>query len=501
MGLTLGGSFNEERRAAKNPFKLPSGNLLGTYLLSGGSAVVRSVLTYLVLGLFCAFLLYSVKNVSSAATFVDASSLVGGALRSARDLSLSAQGVFFPSKTLPPPPLEGCGTWQEDYIALHASILSGALPPRYAVSIGVEAGLADRLVGVISEFYYALLSRRALLITPGNQPDFALAWDAPYIKWRADNFPEELVNHMNNRVHDQHVGEGAGLYIPEGFQYDKAKYGYIYMTNTDASIFRTHNFSETPDGGQQETVFLASNRGRTYVLFENPNHGEQLRAWGLTPETAFACAFNFLFRPNQAVVHHVEKEMQRLSKPNTLLIGVNVRVGDRVFSDDSGTPLSEATAYLECAKQVEETRRAEGQEVVWYFISDSLTLRKKVNEEIGEKLLVNIEQKTIHPNCAFYGPGACEDEAKAKGKGGEDVSLALTPAAAGLIGAAAQLLAFSQTRYQVITQQSGFGRIGAWLSIFKHRESLQIYEIGNPIPCGPQDAINPLHSSLTYSGI
>lgn len=26
-------------------------------------------------------------------------------------------------------------------------------------------------------------------------------------------------------------------------------------------------------------------------MFENPYHGRQLREWGLTPETAFTCAF------------------------------------------------------------------------------------------------------------------------------------------------------------------------------------------------------------------
>lgn len=26
-------------------------------------------------------------------------------------------------------------------------------------------------------------------------------------------------------------------------------------------------------------------------MFENPYHRRQLRAWGLTPETAFTCAF------------------------------------------------------------------------------------------------------------------------------------------------------------------------------------------------------------------
>lgn len=37
-----------------------------------------------------------------------------------------------------------CGTWQSDYIKLHKDILSGKSPPRYAVSVSLEAGTADR---------------------------------------------------------------------------------------------------------------------------------------------------------------------------------------------------------------------------------------------------------------------------------------------------------------------------------------------------------------------
>ncbi len=43
--------------------------------------------------------------------------------------------------------LRQCGTWQQQYASFHQRTLRGELPPRFAVSLAVEAGLADRLVG------------------------------------------------------------------------------------------------------------------------------------------------------------------------------------------------------------------------------------------------------------------------------------------------------------------------------------------------------------------
>ena len=75
-----------------------------------------------------------------------------------------------------------CGIWQADYIALHRGILNGTLPPRYFVSVAVEAGLADRLTGTLTEFFLALFTRRAFqIITYGTLPRFEAAFLAPNI--------------------------------------------------------------------------------------------------------------------------------------------------------------------------------------------------------------------------------------------------------------------------------------------------------------------------------
>lgn len=48
--------------------------------------------------------------------------------------------------------------WRQSYAPLHARVLHGAAPSRYAVAVLPEAGTADRLTGFLTLFYYALFT-------------------------------------------------------------------------------------------------------------------------------------------------------------------------------------------------------------------------------------------------------------------------------------------------------------------------------------------------------
>ncbi len=84
---------------------------------------------------------------------------------------------------------------------------------------------------------------------------------------------------------------------------DTARYASLYLANNnthnDLLFARTDLRTVYPD---HPVLFTASNRGRTFRLFDNPYHRRALREMGLRPETAFGCAFRFLFQPNAAVM-------------------------------------------------------------------------------------------------------------------------------------------------------------------------------------------------------
>ncbi|EWM20207.1 hypothetical protein Naga_100946g3 [Nannochloropsis gaditana] len=131
-----------------------------------------------------------------------------------------------------------------------------------------------------------------------------------------------------------------------------SEYGSMYLINNKDRFFSTLDLNTLPKSGADKPVlFMASNRGRVFRLFDNPYHRRQLYDVGLRPETAFACGFRFLFAPNEVTrdetgwqlaeehlipLHYsddeeTEKEAM-LEARNTLRIGIQIRVGDFVFN-------------------------------------------------------------------------------------------------------------------------------------------------------------------------
>ena len=175
-----------------------------------------------------------------------------------------------------PKAFDGCGHWQENYMELHRKILAGDLPPRYLVSIPVQDGLADRVTGIISEFYFALLTGRAFQITNARQkmPSFQSAFDAPYINWtRHLDDPEILVEHLRYTYKGQRGYIGPRHY-PDTGEVDLQKYGSIYIVNFEepgTRFFARDDLGKVRDDNIT-TLFMASNRGRVVGLFDNPFH-------------------------------------------------------------------------------------------------------------------------------------------------------------------------------------------------------------------------------------
>ncbi len=195
-----------------------------------------------------------------------------------------------------------CGDWQESYMKLHHKIVAGERPPRYLVAVVSQSGLADQVVGIMSLFFWALLTKRAFQITIGEQPmpPLEAAFDGPFINWtRPAGDPLVLTEHLYRPYGNGSLADRVYPLEHPDVEDLAGQYASMYLINQDNSFWSTHDLTRLPrKEARKPYLFMASNRGRVFRLFDNPYHRRALFEMGLRPETAFACAFRFLFAPN-----------------------------------------------------------------------------------------------------------------------------------------------------------------------------------------------------------
>mmetsp|Transcript_12281 Transcript_12281/g.21751 ORF Transcript_12281/g.21751 Transcript_12281/m.21751 type:complete len:416 (-) Transcript_12281:21-1268(-) len=342
-----------------------------------------------------------------------------------------------------------CGQWQPAYIHHHSASLESS---RVLVSVGVEAGLADRMTGTITQFIHALLTHRAFKITVyGGVPDLGLAYNGPYINWSGiPLLPNDVLEPLRLTYRGQRDAPEPSRSFNSSV--NAAKYSMLYMTNAGAKndqMYGHHDLNAEP--GSNATIIVASsNRGRSFKVFSNPFHSAVLLKYGLRPDTCFACIFKFLFEPKPEVAEAALSVLSHLHvNEHALKIGIHIRVGDSVFQGHVVRDLNPYEKYFQCAIQLERAHATPGQPVVWFLMSDSLHVRQLAHARYGNKVLTDIYNASFHMNCPHTGD--CDQ-----------VSSSWKTAA--LLQASAQLWASSLTDFQVLTPGSGFGRLGAWLA-------------------------------------
>lgn len=411
----------------------------------------------------------------------------------------------------------GCGTkWQHRYTRFHKKLISLIKPGysiRQLVSVATTHGLADQLQGIVTELYLAILTGRALRLTTYERaPDITAVFDSPHVNWTAssDEFPSIVFNPMKfrgkGRVLPIVYCQGRGKF---GKKVDPNEYGQICLTNDEElaeKIFVNQSMTSLQHPWALATVlFVASNRGRSYAMFkENVHDRHALNQFDIKhPEACFLCGFLYLFRPNAAVVDVSRSLWQRLTADkHSIVIGVKIRIGDHVFDashQNSGLEVGlelidrrNVKNHFDCAEELDHSlRRNEataGWRIKWLLITDSRPLRLAAREIYGDKLIVDTDMKPLHSDCAINKIGKCDQATMNK-------ALQL---------AASDILSFSHADYHIFTEQSGFGRAGAWLSpaqaIHPHRHVFNLQK-NTPRSCAYQDADDFLFDARLWAGI
>jgi hypothetical protein len=243
--------------------------------------------------------------------------------------------------------------------------------------------------------------------------------------------------------------------------------------------------------------------------FNNPHLKETLASHGLKRETAFACLFDFLYRPTREAIRAISPQLPMLLSDKYIKIGVQIRVGDWQlisqhrywFHPQNYVFLFEH--FFDCAKQIEievlsrytDPRIMMHQRldyrmrnkalqlkniskrsikplsgIVWYLLTDTRSLRQKFAQQYGRqgsavipgwvrKVVVNYQAATDLRH-------VIKDEQSS---------------ASSFYLAVGELWSFSLLDHHILTRKSGFGKVGAMLASKEGGYQGTIFTINYPM--------------------
>jgi hypothetical protein len=390
-----------------------------------------------------------------------------------------------------------CGNWQEKYTELHRRIVAGEAPQRFLVSIPPFTGLADKLVGLPAEVMWAMLTDRAFQYLPRHGfPPYDSVFDI-------DNINITGPVDLPNDIQDSPGIMDFGHYLDRLNSPDKRKefthnfhdYFPICLRNNDSAntiiLAQSDLHIYPPTYYNAKYLMVESNRGMSYRFFENPYHAETLRSWGLNPDNSFGCIMNYLFRIKEngcdVTCQSIRKDMEVAKQQNTVVVGIQIRVGDASMEGKDTTTLGRGAPHFKCAQDIaDQIKQDSGQKVIFYLISDSISLLTAAKQEYGDRLLADNTTRPLHTATA----NTHSQEGKIRM----------------IQHTTNQVFLFSKADYHVVTTDSGFGMMAAWMNDKPIKGRVYRVSGNNPVCKGGESeykdvVTDPRTLAMGWSGI
>ncbi|RYH21766.1 hypothetical protein EON65_20195 [archaeon] len=374
--------------------------------------------------------------------------------------------------------------WAQKYIKLHKESLLAPSSAKYLVAVPNLSGLADRVIGIVSSFMLAMLTNRVFQIGP-RHPLIPLqsVFNTQHINWLRPADADWIIEPLKYKAKEMNYNSSV---------LDEQRH---YAVNTlDNWKLIDKLLTQNLDGilGEDaQTTYIVINRGLSIRIFGNKHYKEHLEnTWQLTPETAFGCIVHLLFQPKPEIfltIPDLFSSVMQLQESNkkVLLIGIQIRVGDYVFTQDA-VEVSSFHAYFDCARQIEEFAMQDGYtEAKWLVVTDSRSLRRGVVAAYGEKVITSLHTHIEH---SAKESSVCTQNC--------------TVSSTGFEAAAAEWWILSFSSYHVISQYSGFGRSASMVG-FKGRSVYTIPHkmMSKTVTCGKTSVTDFYDLPYEWSGV
>lgn len=344
--------------------------------------------------------------------------------------------------------IDKCGNfsdWFNEYIELHKSILNNNSPnklPRVLISLFNNQGAIDRLVGIITEFFAAMFSKRAFLFKSLEKfRSFDYIFDFPINL----TVPFEIENKIHNtKLSDEDTSynesnEVTYINIPNGFPIFHESYPAWATTR----IF-----------GTNQIALIHSNRGGIFNLMKNTNYSSFFQKMKFQPNYCMYCVFHFLLKPKKNVLDLAYPIAHQLTK-DVIKIGIQIRSGDKYIKlREEINDFDMYNNFFDCAEQIETSGKIPtNKKIIWFLVSDSLPLRIHFKSKYGDKLITD----------TVFIPSHLATHA-------DNTTLPLLMS---------DVLTLSLCDYFILTHNSGVGKVGALLSPNLNISNVYIVAEGN----------------------
>jgi len=298
---------------------------------------------------------------------------------------------FTPTNTNYPDDYESfCGRgWQQSYINVHDSSFNSRPGNKYVVSVPVWAGPADMMLGYVSAFMWALLNNASYFITSVesffdlSKRSIEVSYESPFIQWNASfidtQYFECLLPTKDYYAHRGRTCRRGTIDIKPG-----VRLTYTHVMGVDQYKILMKNFIR--GGIQSQLYFVASTRGNTFGIFDNPEYADIMRGYGLTRHTIFPCLFNFLFKMREEVCSSACQrtvamlKVNQRSDPSIIRIGIQIRHS------------IQTTCHFDCIDQLldkyDSTADGNKREVILLLICSNYEVQRAAKERYGSRLLL-----------------------------------------------------------------------------------------------------------------
>ncbi|EDO43826.1 predicted protein [Nematostella vectensis] len=292
------------------------------------------------------------------------------------------------------------GNWVHTYKQLHEQTLKSSKRERkYLVyyckghSAGC-GGYGNRMMGIISTFYLAVLTNRTFLIHWGGPEKFDQYFKPNMIDWTFDERRYKGLRSRDNRWGlENHPGYERQVIL-------RQKNFLKWAENTNIEGYLNEPVERI------STIWYFAPQ-----IWNNPFLKKRAKEVGLPlprkdyPYGMIGCAMKFLFKKSRYLVKAFRKAKQALDSRERPFIGIHIRTSDHHFgiNNKDSFRTREPRAVFACAQRIENALKRKnhllkGKTFTWFLAADD----KNVKLEALRRYPSNVVTLDINPNHMEY---------------------------------------------------------------------------------------------------